>query len=447
MTSNITVYSGPTATLVVPEGTPALVNNPGPNTVYLGDNNAIRATDSFGVIPLAANGYVNVDGSADLYAITSPGQTQTVNVLGGGINFFSPPSLAGLGGAAIYVQATAPTAPIPLHSLWFNTTAPVSLNYWNGSSWVVQAFAANQLISAGTIVANLMASGIVVAGIVDATTITAPTINGGVITGAQLIADGSSGEFLVYSSAPPALGNLIGSWSGTAGSDTPGNSFPAGLAIELGGLVLFSQSSAVSAVSGASILYTSSLGRLRYLSAAGADMILDRSNLNIGNFTMNTQTLPQVMSGAINYLANEALTGSEYEIQIDGTFTSPNTTSATFTFDLFVDGASLGIGSAITVGTVVVSTGVTYAYSVRFRLTVNSPGAFGTVMVICDGSVTRKGVNAGNTSTFATLNNVVVNGTLDTTSNHTFAIYCNWGSTTGTGHSAITYRTRIIRRN
>lgn len=247
----------------------------------------------------------------------------------------------------------------------------------------------------------------------------------------------------VYSSTPGA-GNLSVSIASAAGTDPFGTSVPAGAYMQQ---LTLPNGAAPPAFTGASVLYSGSLGRLRYLSPAGADMIIDRSVVNIGNFTMNTQTLPQVMSGALNYLANEAVTGSEYEIEIDGTFTSPNTASATFTFDLFIDAGTFGIGSAVTVGTVVVSTAVTYAYTVKFRMYVVSPGIAANISITCVGSVTRKGVNAGNTSTFTTLNNTVVSGTFDSTSNHTLAIYCNWGSTTGTGHSAITYRTRLVRRN
>ena len=41
----------------------------------------------------------------------------------------------------------------------------------------------------------------------------------------------------------------------------------------------------------------------------------------------------------------------------------------------------------------------------------------------------------------------VVGAAFDTTSNHSLALYCNWSSTVGTGHSAIVYRTKKTRRN
>lgn len=221
MTDTVTVYSGRTATLLVEAGEgPTLLNNPGPNTVYLGDDNAIRATDNSGIVPLTANGFLNVDGQSDLFAITATGQVQAINKISGALNFFSPPSLSGLGGARVFVQTTAPTQPptIPLNSIWFNTTNN-SLQYWNGTTWVVQAFAGTQLIQAGTIVANLLAAGIVVAGIVDGTTINANLFQ----------AFGNAGEYLGYSGSPAALGNLVYSEAAAATTDGPGNAILAGV--------------------------------------------------------------------------------------------------------------------------------------------------------------------------------------------------------------------------
>jgi hypothetical protein len=162
---------------------------------------------------------------------------------------------------------------------------------------------------------------------------------------------------------------------------------------------------------------------------------------------MGTQTIPHILSSTINYIADEAQVGSEYEIECDGTYTTPAGTSATFTFDFFLDGVTLG-STATTVGTVINQTGLTYAFTVRWRITVNATGAGGTVTVAVDGGITRKGVNiGGTTSQLATINNIVASDAFDTTANHSLAMYCNWSSTVGTGHSAIVYRTKKTRRN
>jgi hypothetical protein len=163
---------------------------------------------------------------------------------------------------------------------------------------------------------------------------------------------------------------------------------------------------------------------------------------------MGTQTIPHILSSTLNYVANEGIVGSEYELECDGTYTTPAGTSAQFAFDLFVDGAAFGAGSAVTVGTVINQTGLTYAFTIRLRATVNTSGAGGNVTVALDGGATRKGTPVGSSSNqFATLNNILSSAAFDTTANHSLALYCNWSSTVGTGHSAIVYRTKKTRRN
>ncbi|HVH71529.1 MAG TPA: hypothetical protein VNB49_10515 [Candidatus Dormibacteraeota bacterium] len=136
---------------------PALIQNSGPGVLYVGDNDAIRWNDANGIVPINVNGYLNVDGSRDLFATVQPGNPTTVYLISGGINFFSPPSLSGLGGIKSFVQATAPTPPpvIPVNSLWFNTTLN-ALETYDGSNWNIEAFAGNELIVAGTIATNLL---------------------------------------------------------------------------------------------------------------------------------------------------------------------------------------------------------------------------------------------------------------------------------------------------
>ena len=105
-------------------------------------------------------------------------------------------TLASLGGASVFVQATAPTPPpaIPVNSLWLNTTLG-ALEVWNGSAWVIQAFTGTELITAGTIAANLFVANIVVAGIVNGTTIKAASFIGG--------------DYFGYSTANPTLDALV----------------------------------------------------------------------------------------------------------------------------------------------------------------------------------------------------------------------------------------------
>lgn len=330
---------------------------------------------------------------------------------------------------------------------WVNTSAGNVLNQWGAGVWNVITWNATNIIQAGTITATQIAANTITASQIAAGIIIAGVVNGTTISGAQIIAFGSSGQFLVYSGTP-ASGNLIGSWSGASGTDAQGNAYPAGLAVEKGGLVLFDQGSAPSTVSGASILYTSSQQKLRYISAAGNDLVLDRCVLDGTNVSMGTQTIPQRLSSQINYLANEGLANSEYEIEISGTCTTPSSGAVPFTFDLFVDSAALSVSTKQAVGAVVLQVNNTYNFCVRYRLTIDTSGSGGTCTIDMDGGIILRGANAGgNANSFTPIVNIDTGLSFNTTIGHSIAIFCNWGSTVGTGHSAIVYRTRKTRRN
>ncbi len=354
-----------------------------------------------------------------------------------------------LGGTAITISASAPATP-NTGDIWI-ASATGLISQWNGSSWVPFKFDASQTIIAATIVtaniaasaitSSLIAAGTVVAGIVDATTVEA----------AQYIATSAGGEFLAYDGASPATGHLVNAIAGAAGTDSVSNAYPKGLLTQQ--MALPSQGSAPSAFSGASQLYTSTAGRLRYLSSSGADLVLDRSALNGSNFSMTTSTSPVVMSGALNYLANEASVASEYELEIDGTITTPGTTGIPYTFSLFSDGSIFGTSTSVTFGSVMLVNGQTFAYTLRYRVTVDTTGAGGTSTCVADGGIARigAGVNYGNVQvgggmTASPIQRVDTSQAWDTTANHTLALYGNWTGSPASG-SAITYQTRITRRN
>ena len=381
----------------------------------------------------------------------------TPSMLNGGI------TVKTLGGTLTTISASAPSTP-NTGDIWISSTTAL-ISQWNGTTWVPFKFDASATIQAGTIVASniaastitagLLAAGIVVAGIVDATTVNA----------AQYVASGSTGQFLAYTSTP-ALGNLDVSISPVAGTDALGNPYAAGIEIQTGGLVLDSQGSTPATVTGASTLYTSSGGRLRYLSSSGNDLVLDRSVLDLTTHSMGTQTTAQIMSSTLNYLANEAQAGSEYEIEIDGTITTPTSTTTslpTYNFSFFIDGAGAGINN-VTFGAVMLSAGLTMAYTLRVRLTLNTTGAGGSGNVAFDGGmvVQLNGAtqfNLGNSSPVTAhggggqgsspIQQITTGVAFDSTANHSLAIYGNWGTSTGTSlnQSAITYRTKKTRRN
>jgi hypothetical protein len=317
---------------------------------------------------------------------------------------------------------------------WVNTSAGNQVNQWQNGTWNAITWNAASVLVASSITAAQVAAGTVIAGVVDGTT----------IMGATLIADGTSGEILVYSGTP-ASGNLIGSWSGASGTDGSGNVFPAGLAVEQGGLVLYNQGSPPAAVSGASGLYSSTAGRLRYLSSAGADVPVDRSAVNVAQFTIGNTATRTLIGAAISYLAGEGTQSSEYEIEIDGIISAGSGASQTVTFDYGLDGVA---GAQFTIGAAYLATNGSFTYSIRFRACILISGASGSVFMASEGVTTNQGGgNQANTAITYPLgaNSGGITKSFDTTIAHTLQPFAKWGGT-NTGQGITTYRTRTTRR-
>jgi len=333
---------------------------------------------------------------------------------------------------------------------WINSSGGNQLSQWAAGAWTPITWDGTAVINAGTITATQILAGTITATQIAAGIIIAGVVNGTTITGATIIADGASGEFLAYSGSP-ATGNLIVSVSGAAGTDGFSNAYAQGLEVHLGGIVLDNQSSGPTAVTGASVLYSSTAGRPRYLSQSGSDSILQRSGTNVSQFTVGNTATNTIISAPLAYFANEGNQNSEFEIQIDGTATG-GTSGQNLNFALFSDGVQ--IGGAFTVGSGIIGAGITagkgFGYTIRFRLTVLTTGAGGTANTASDGVFYITATNFGNNT--ASIGNQTPVGAVgpgkafDTTSAHTLQAYASWGATS-TGQALTTYTTRLTRRN
>lgn len=127
--------------------------------LYVGYDESVGPNNIPASTEVAPGGYLSYDGTKPVYYAVADAANAQVQILPGVTSFFLPTSLASLGGAKVFVQATAPTQPptIPLNSLWFNTTLGAIEN-WNGSAWVVQSFNATEIIQAATITATQVAN-------------------------------------------------------------------------------------------------------------------------------------------------------------------------------------------------------------------------------------------------------------------------------------------------
>jgi concanavalin A-like lectin/glucanase superfamily protein len=188
-----------------------------------------------------------------------------------------------------------------------------------------------QLIAASTVTANQMAVGIILAGIV----------NGTLIEGAQFVAYGTSGEVLIYSGTP-AVGNLVGSWSATAGNDAAitggaGNNYPTGLMVGTPG------ASSVTLVPNSSQAFNVTTAIAGTLTAMAQYVSGDTSEafpglvgaLNLGSGTTAKQTLVATSpiattAGAAMLLESENDGGTDLPVVTFGTVTSPDASTIVF---------------------------------------------------------------------------------------------------------------------
>ncbi len=318
---------------------------------------------------------------------------------------------------------------------WVNISGGNQVNQWAAGAWVPITWTASSVLTASSITAGLIAAGTIIAGIVDGTT----------IMGATIIADGTSGEILVYSGSP-AAGNLIGSWSGASGTDGFTNAFAQGLEVHSGGLVLDNQGSAPSAVSGASSFYSSTAGRPRYLNSAGADAVIERSEVNVAQFSIGANTTFTAIGPALNYKAGEGAQSSEYEIEASGQGTVYSAGSPGMDIALFLDGVNISqqtVGGSWFTG---VGLGNGFGFRVVYRMSLLGSGAGATAITTSDGTMWwLQNRGGGGASGVVTLGGQTGSTAFDTTANHTLEVRAKW-SGTATGAAFTAYRSKPARR-
>jgi hypothetical protein len=232
-------------------------------------------------------------------------------------------------------------------------------------------------IAASTITATQIASNTITATQIQAGTVIAGVVNGTTITGASIIADGSSGEFLVYGGTPTS-GNLLVAISGSAGSDSSGNPYA-------NGITLSGQATTPTAISGSGILYGTSDGSLQSVDGLDGNtyQIQHLTQILTSNWTTTTTTQQTVWSvpiGPRSYrlyawmliTANSAVIPA---INIAG----PGGSGGQFSVELaraasFYDLANFGLNGAIGVGGTSLTSGFTYVMRVDGIIVNSSSG-------------------------------------------------------------------------
>ena len=289
-------------------------------------------------------------------------------------------------------------------------------------------------IAANTITASQLAAGIVYAGIVDATTVQA----------LQYIATGTQGQFLAYNGTPGS-GNLNASIAGYASSDTYSNPFPVGIMTQA--LTLQNQSSAPTPMSGADVFYAAGGGRPRFISSSGDNSVIERSTVNVFNWTVGNTTSPTAISAPLSYIANEGNQSSEYEIEICGSLTWPASGFVQWLMQLYIDTlppTGSGTISQFTVGVGLSGASVVNGFRITATLAFLQGGSSGTAMINMSGILWNSS-GARTSATTQVVGSQSGSFALDATANHTLQIAA-WDSSTSTGATFSTLRTRLTRR-
>jgi hypothetical protein len=235
------------------------------------------------------------------------------------------------------------------------------------------------------------------------------------------------------------------------------NTYPKGLLTQQ--LTLPNQASAPPTFSGASVFYSSVLGRPRYISSVGDDSALERSVVSQTNISMTTQTIATAISAALTVQSGEANVGSEFEIEVSGIITAPtgggsfvnNASGPAYTIQMMIDGSV--IGGAIGIGGVYLLQGSAYSFNYCARLSIEATGAGGTATISSWGTVQQQGPNVGNVETGSTvemsqpMSSLGTGKAYDTTTSHDLKVFGFWGSVVGlTGHKVTVYRAKYARR-
>jgi len=211
------------------------------------------------------------------------------------------------------------------------TAAQIAAGTITASQIAANAITATQ-IAANAVTAAKIAANTITAAQVQAGIILAGAVNGTTITGAQIIADGTSGELLVYGGTP-AFGNLLVAISGSAGNDTSGNPYG-------NGITLAGTGSTPSAIGGSGILYGTSAGSLQSVDGLDGNTYQIQHLTQIfgsstGISTNTPQTIFNTPVGPRNYrLYGWILITATSNVAVAVTIAGPGGSGGQFSFEI-----------------------------------------------------------------------------------------------------------------
>lgn len=352
--------------------------------------------------------------------------------------------------ANIFVQSTAPTPPPPIavNSLWLNTTLG-ALEVWNGSAWVIAAFTGTELITAGTIAANLLIANFFVGYEIDGAIFRAKNSFGATI----MTINKTNATWILYADTGSATQGMVlasATNSTVATTDEFSNQILAGLGIYSGTsgawtAIAFFAGNAIDCYTSTASTQTSFvlLSSLNF-NSIGRALITDPTTLT-RNITRSTsqatgQTIANVATAAALY-AGVFHTSTDFAAGDMFTIITPfNARMGQTTAETFSVGYSLDGGATValaTFGAAIVALNTVFSGELKLNGKVITTGSSGTIQMWLSGGVQV----AGN---ILFTNGSAINGTVlpavafDTTVTHTFQLIGQWGGAGGSAQSFAT---------
>ena len=413
--------TGNAVPVVTPGDEPVLVVNMNPsNEVYLGLDPSIGPTNINNTAPLPPNSACVFDGSAYIYATCLSGQTATVAVFVGALNYFQLLSvivktliIAGTYGNGLYDYSGVPAAgsliasitPAEQDDSYANLALPGITNYFNTGT--------------GYIAVNLLDGGVA---FYTASTEAGPwsvvsgiNLNNGVLEFSASPVDFTyNGADAFTVAGPAAFAALSAASAAVGGSATiTGDLDVAGWIEAESYLQLLAQSSVPGAIGSSGLVYGNASGTPSEVLPSGYQAELSSAQAaDFTHYTVTADTFTQC-SKAWSIPAGDAEVGTTYRLTLSGSGTQ-GSTQQELLFETSGGFATFGIPSTFEAAS------GTFGWKAVFEITVISTGASGTCNV--------SGWAAANNDPGVGFSQAVA---FDTLTAFTFEIEGRWGSTTG----------------
>jgi hypothetical protein len=235
----------------------------------------------------------------------------------------------------------------------------------------------------------------------------------------------TSGLFIY--SGTPALGNLLASFAGAAGTDSFGNVFQQGLDLN-NAIILTSTATPITPAGGSVGLFCNQLGALQIVdSGMFTKDIVRGSNSGVGGTIGNVVT-STALTAAFS-ISPDLGGGALVEISMPFNAIFGATANETFAFQYSLNGAAAVTVASI--GAALGALGVNFAGHVKLCMRIVTTGVSGAVRIWIEGGILLTAQNITTTSTATIASTVLTGIPYNSTVVNTLALFGQWGGAGG----------------